>query len=94
MSSNIASLHCQIDKLVFSVVWKLDKNAEILETNFYKGIMNSKAAMTYAECQSRLNSKTATDDISMSLKNLSYLAQILRKRRLENGFVIYINTNY
>lgn len=87
LSSNIASLHCNIDKLVFSVIWILDKNAEIKETRFYKGIINSKAAMTYAEAQSRLNSKTANDDISVSLKNLSRMAQILRQRRLDNGLV-------
>lgn len=91
LSSNIASLHCKEDKLVFSVIWKLNKNAEILETKFYKGIMNSKAAMTYADAQALLNSKTAKDEIAMSLKNLSYLAQILRKRRFDNGYVRFIN---
>ncbi|CAL8094361.1 unnamed protein product [Orchesella dallaii] len=85
LSTTVASLHCKEDKLVFSVVWKMDKNAQILDTKFYKGIMNSKAAMTYAEAQSRLNSKTANDEISVSLKGLSYLAQILRKRRFDNG---------
>lgn len=88
LSSNICSLHCTTEKLTFSVVWKLNKNAEILETKFYKGMINSKASLTYGEAQARLNSSKATDDISVSLKNLSFLAQILRTRRFENGQVL------
>lgn len=85
LSSNICSLHCQTEKLTFSVVWKLNKNAEILETRFCKAIINSKASLSYGEAQARLNDNSAKDEISLSLKNLSFLAQILRKRRFDNG---------
>lgn len=61
-------------------------SADILDTKFYKGIMNSKSAMTYAEAQARLNSKTTGDPITDSLRGLSTLAQILKKKRFDNGY--------
>lgn len=85
ISSNLASLHSGTDKLVFSVIWKMTPSADILETNFYKGIMNSQAAMTYGEAQARLNSKETDDKITSSLRGLSALAQILKKKRFDNG---------
>ena len=62
----------------------MTKDAKIVDTKFYKGIIQSKAAMTYAEAQAKLNSKD-TDEITMSLKRLSHLAEILKKQRLEKG---------
>jgi exosome complex exonuclease DIS3/RRP44 len=91
LSSNLCSLHAGTEKLVFSCIWKMDKDAKILETKFYKGIIQSKAAMTYAEAQAKLNSKD-TDEITQSLKRLSFLAQVLKKQRLENG-ALMLNTS-
>ncbi|OXA50994.1 Exosome complex exonuclease RRP44 [Folsomia candida] len=85
ISSNLASLHSGTDKLVFSCIWTMTPSADILDTKFYKGIMNSKSAMTYAEAQARLNSKTTGDPITDSLRGLSTLAQILKKKRFDNG---------
>jgi len=86
LSSNLASLHSGSDKLVFSVIWKMSEDGDILDTHFFKGIINTKAAMTYAEAQARLNVPNKTGDpITASLKNLSKLAQILKKKRFDNG---------
>jgi len=63
----------------------MNSNADILETKFYKGVINSKASMTYAEAQARLNTDKSKDPITESLKGLSFLAQILKKKRFENG---------
>jgi exosome complex exonuclease DIS3/RRP44 len=84
LSSNICSLHPNTEKLVFSVVWKLSADAKILETEFHKGVIKSRAGLTYAEAQARLNSDS-NDPITLSLKGLSGLAQILKRRRFENG---------
>jgi exosome complex exonuclease DIS3/RRP44 len=64
----------------------MNEKADILDTKFYKGIINSKAAMTYAEAQARLNvPNKSRDPITDALKGLSMLAQILKKKRFDNG---------
>lgn len=45
----------------------------------------SRAALTYAEAQTRLEDPNATDELSKSLCSLNKLAQELRRRRTEAG---------
>lgn len=45
------------------------------------------ASLTYAEAQMRIDSATMNDDITTSLRGLNKLAKILKRRRIENGYV-------
>ncbi|XP_008054149.1 exosome complex exonuclease RRP44 isoform X2 [Carlito syrichta] len=85
LSSNLCSLRCDVDRLAFSCIWEMKHNAEILKTRFIKSIINSKASLTYAEAQMRIDSTTMNDDITTSLRALNKLAKILKKRRIEKG---------
>jgi len=84
LSSNLCSLHSATDKLVFSVIWKLSPAGQILDTKFLKAVINSKASLTYDEAQARLNS-SASDPLTLSLRRLSQLAQVLKKERFARG---------
>lgn len=85
LSSNLCSLRCNVDRLAFSCIWEMNHNAEILKTRFTKSVINSKASLTYAEAQMRIDSATMNDDITTSLRGLNKLAKILKKGRIEKG---------
>ncbi|OXB66932.1 hypothetical protein ASZ78_014093 [Callipepla squamata] len=85
LSSNLCSLRSNVDRLAFSCIWEMNQKAEILKTRFTKSIINSKASLTYAEAQMRIDSASMNDDITVSLRGLNKLAKILKKRRIDNG---------
>ncbi|KAK2526992.1 Dis3 [Columba guinea] len=88
LSSNLCSLRSNVDRLAFSCIWEMNHKAEILKTRFTKSIINSKASLTYAEAQMRIDSATMNDDITISLRGLNKLAKILKKRRIDNGALV------
>ncbi|XP_036396599.1 exosome complex exonuclease RRP44 [Megalops cyprinoides] len=85
LSSNLCSLRSNVDRLAFSCIWEMNHNAEILNTRFTKSVINSKASLTYAEAQMRIDDTSMNDDITKSLRGLNKLAKILKKKRIENG---------
>ncbi|XP_075419097.1 exosome complex exonuclease RRP44 [Tenrec ecaudatus] len=85
LSSNLCSLRCNVDRLAFSCIWEMNHKAEILKTRFTKSVINSKASLTYAEAQMKIDSATMSDDITTSLRGLNRLAKILKKQRIEKG---------
>ncbi|KAL6037875.1 hypothetical protein STEG23_028466 [Scotinomys teguina] len=85
LSSNLCSLRSNVDRLAFSCIWEMNHNAEILKTRFTKSVINSKASLTYAEAQMRIDSTAMNDDITTSLRGLNKLAKILKKGRIEKG---------
>lgn len=85
LSSNLCSLRSNVERLAFSCIWEMNHNAEILNTRFTKSVINSKASLTYAEAQMRIDDKSMNDDITKSLRGLNKLAKILKAGRIEKG---------
>uniref|UniRef100_A0A8C2GRP0 Exosome complex exonuclease RRP44 n=1 Tax=Cyprinus carpio TaxID=7962 RepID=A0A8C2GRP0_CYPCA len=85
LSSNLCSLRSNVERLAFSCIWEMNHNAEIIKTHFTKSVINSKASLTYAEAQMRIDDTTINDDITKSLRGLNRLAKILKGRRTEKG---------
>uniref|UniRef100_A0A8C9VKH7 Exosome complex exonuclease RRP44 n=1 Tax=Scleropages formosus TaxID=113540 RepID=A0A8C9VKH7_SCLFO len=85
LSSNLCSLRCNVDRLAFSCIWEMNHNAEIISTRFTKSVINSKASLTYAEAQLRIDDTNMNDDVTRSLRGLNALAKILKKRRIDKG---------
>jgi exosome complex exonuclease DIS3/RRP44 len=75
------------ERFAFSCVWELTREAEIISTYFCKSIIRSRQAMTYEEAQLKIDDLTQQDILSKSLRGLNSLAKILKKRRIENGYV-------
>ena len=48
-------------------------------------MIKSRAALTYAEAQTRIDDQRLTDDVSAGLRELNRIAKILRQRRAERG---------
>ncbi|XP_041376230.1 exosome complex exonuclease RRP44-like [Gigantopelta aegis] len=85
LSSNLCSLRSNVDRLAFTVIWEMTKEAEILKSTFTKSVICSKASLTYAEAQMRIDDPKSNDDITKSLRWLNKLAKILKKKRIDNG---------
>lgn len=89
LSTNICSLRGGVERLAFSVVWKLSPKAEIIETKFFKSIIRSRAAWMYSQAQERIDlpidHPLATDDMTLACKNLNTLALALKQQRLNKG---------
>ncbi|XP_066562657.1 exosome complex exonuclease RRP44 [Amia ocellicauda] len=85
LSSNLCSLRSNVERFAFSCIWEINHEAEIISTRFTKSVINSKASLTYAEAQMRIDDLSMNDEITKSLRGLNALAKILKKRRIEKG---------
>ncbi|TNN70615.1 Exosome complex exonuclease RRP44 [Liparis tanakae] len=85
LSSNLCSLRSNVERLAFSCIWEMNHKAEIVKTRFTKSVIKSKASLTYAEAQMRIDDTTKNDDITTSLRGLNKLAKVLKKQRIEKG---------
>ncbi|XP_077586070.1 exosome complex exonuclease RRP44 [Stigmatopora nigra] len=85
LSSNLCSLRSGVDRLAFSTIWVMNQEAEVLKTRFTKSVINSKASLTYAEAQLRIDDTNKSDNITKSLRVLNKLAKILKKGRVNKG---------
>ncbi|XP_062581168.1 exosome complex exonuclease RRP44-like [Saccostrea cucullata] len=85
LSSNLCSLRSNVERFAFSVIWELTHDAEIVTTKCTKSVIKSKAALTYAEAQMRIDDPKMTDTVTKSLRNLNSLAKILKRKRIDKG---------
>uniref|UniRef100_A0A8C5GMY8 Exosome complex exonuclease RRP44 n=1 Tax=Gouania willdenowi TaxID=441366 RepID=A0A8C5GMY8_GOUWI len=85
LSSNLCSLRSNVERLAFSCIWEMNNKAEILKTRFTKSVINSKASLTYAEAQMRIDDTSLNDDVTKSLRGLNKLAKIFKRKRIEKG---------
>ncbi|KAH9505754.1 exosome catalytic subunit dis3 [Bulinus truncatus] len=92
LSSNLCSLRSGVNRFAFSVLWELTPQADIVGTDFTKSIIDSKASLTYAEAQMRIDDPKATDSLTKSLRSLNQLAKILKKKRMDNGALSLAST--
>lgn len=85
LSSNLCSLRGGEERFAFSVIWKLTKEAEIVDVKFHKSVICSRAALTYQQAQDLIDNTNVNDPLSLSLRNLNALAKKLNARRRANG---------
>ena len=83
LSNVLCSLRPKEDKLTFSVVFKIKKNGEIIDTWFGKTVIHSDQRFTYEQAQEIIEGKNHT--YSKELNTLNSLARIIRSKRLDNG---------
>ncbi|GFR81945.1 exosome complex exonuclease RRP44 [Elysia marginata] len=92
LSSNLCSLRSKVYRFAFSVIWEISPTADIVKTDFTKSIIDSKASLTYAEAQLKIDDPNAHDNLTKSLRGLNKLAKVLKKKRLDNGALSLAST--
>lgn len=51
LTENLCSLRANVDRLSFSTIWEVDKDANIINTKYSKTIIRSRRAFTYGQAQ-------------------------------------------
>lgn len=96
LSGNVCSLREGEDRLTFSAVFRMNKNAEVLERRFKKSVINSNKRFTYEEAQKILDAADAKVRPSREREGRTFakelvilrdLARIMRKHREEEGAI-------
>lgn len=90
LSNELCSLRPREDKLTFSAVFEMDRNANITAEWFGRTVIHSNRRFTYEEAQERL--ETGNGDFSDELKILNDLAGKLRADRFAHGSINFETT--
>ncbi len=90
LSNDLCSLRPHEDKLTFSAVFELDKQARILKEWFGKTVIHSDRRFTYEEAQERI--EKLEGDFSRELVQLNELALKLRVERFMRGAINFETT--
>lgn len=83
LSNNICSLNPNVDRLTFSVVYKMNKDGKILDTWFGKTITHSNRRFTYDEAQYMIEG--GDGDYKEEILILDSLAKKIRHKRVDMG---------
>ncbi len=90
LSNDLCSLRPNEDKLTFSAVFQLDKQARIIKEWFGKTIIHSDRRFSYEEAQERI--EQLEGDFSKELVQLNELALKLRVERFMRGAINFETT--
>jgi ribonuclease R len=85
LSNNLCSLRPNEEKLTFSAVFVIDKNAVVKKEWFGRTIICSDRRFTYEDAQEVIEKKTG--DFKEEITTLNALAKILKQRRFEQGAI-------
>ncbi|KAG0212903.1 hypothetical protein BGX28_005365 [Mortierella sp. GBA30] len=101
LSEDLCSLTANVDRLTFSVFWRMSEDGEILDTSFSKSVIRSCAQLSYDDAQrvitaGSLDPKVQVFDHPRSLvedniKTFFKLSLILRQKRFDSG-ALSLNT--
>ncbi len=87
ISNEICSLKPNEDRLSFSVLFKLDKTANVLDFWIGKSVIHSDKRFTYKQAQDIIDSKKGL--FSKQLLSINALAKTLRKNREKKGALTF-----
>ncbi|XP_017760739.1 PREDICTED: exosome complex exonuclease RRP44 [Eufriesea mexicana] len=88
LSGNLCSLREKQDRLTFSCIWEMDRDANVINVKYCKSVICSRAELTYEEAQLKIDDVTQQDSLAKSLRILNNLAKKLKAKRLENGALV------
>ncbi|KAF9370515.1 hypothetical protein CPC16_003659 [Podila verticillata] len=95
LCEDLCSLTANVDRLTFSVFWKMSEDGEVLDTWFSKSVIRSCAQLSYDDAQRVITSGSLDPKVDVfdhprslvedNIKTFFKLSQILRQRRFDNG---------
>ncbi len=90
LSNGICSLRPNEEKLTFSCIFEMDKDANVINSKIARTVICSDRRFTYEEAQDVI--ETGKGDYADEILTLDKMAKILRKQRYENGSVEFDRT--
>ena len=99
LGEDLCSINSNVDRYAFSVLWEVtapnDEPKEdgsedglgvrVVDVNFHKTIIRSRANLTYGEAQFRIDDSAQTDPLTTNLRVLNKVAKVLKRRRIAAG---------
>jgi len=85
LSENICSLNPHVDRLAYSVIFRLNELAEVQDYQIAKTVIHSHRRFTYEEAQAII--ETGEGDYCEEILMLNRLAKHLHKARMNNGAI-------
>jgi ribonuclease R len=86
LSNDLCSLNPNEDKFTFSAVFKIDKNARVLDKWFGRTVIHSDKRFSYEDAQAVLNNPKEFP-LGNELTKLNDLAKIMEKQKFGNGAI-------
>lgn len=87
LTENLCSLVSK-ERFAFSVVWKLDNDFNIIDCDFFKSIIHSKASLTYEQANKMKNDKNDNSELAKSIRLLNDVAKNLKNKRINSGALV------
>lgn len=87
LSNDLCSLVPHKDRLVFSVLFKINKNGDVKNVWFGEGIINSQHRFSYEEAEETI--KDEKKPLYKELNTINEIAKKLTKNRIQNGALIF-----
>ncbi|EKE38169.1 hypothetical protein ENUP19_0078G0036 [Entamoeba nuttalli] len=81
----ICSITQNTDTLTFSVVWELDKDANVINCTYHKGIVHSYRAYAYGQAQAVIDDKSNQSEYAQQLRAMLMLSKKLKQKRIDAG---------
>jgi exosome complex exonuclease DIS3/RRP44 len=91
LTENLCSLRADVDRLAFSTIWEVDKEASIINTKYCKTIIRSRRAFTYGQAQELMESQDK-GSIATAIRNLNNIAKKLKQKRIDKGALSLAST--
>ncbi|KAM3146946.1 hypothetical protein pb186bvf_001100 [Paramecium bursaria] len=85
LTENLCSLVSNVDRQAFSVIWKMDENANIIDVKFGKSIIRSCASLNYGQAQEMIDNQNDHTPLTQGIRFLNQLAKKLKQQRIDAG---------
>jgi len=90
LSNNLCSLVPHEDRLVFSAVFEMDDDANVLDQWFGRSVIRSDRRLSYEEAQETI--ENGEGEFAEEILTLNKLAYVLRERKFKHGAVNFETT--
>ena len=90
LSNGICSLNPNVDRLAISCVMEIDSTGEVVDYDIFESVIKSNIQMTYKKVNAILEKNEVADGYEPyveSLHLMSELADILRKNKVDKGYI-------
>ncbi|RKF56263.1 Exosome complex exonuclease dis3 [Golovinomyces cichoracearum] len=85
LGTDLCSIKPYVERCAFSVVWEMNANAEVVNTEFTKSVVKSREAFSYEDAQARIDDRLQQDELTISMRILLLLSKKLKQKRMDAG---------
>ncbi|KAF9173574.1 hypothetical protein BGX20_002791 [Mortierella sp. AD010] len=95
LSEDLCSLRANVERLTYSVFWKMTESGDILDTSFSKSVIRSCAQLSYDDAQKVITTGSLDPKVEVfnhprslvedNIRTFFKLSLILRQKRFDNG---------